>query len=795
MMIRNILSFITTNFCLRNTYLKKHKRFVYMRIARPLIGLLAILLIAPISALAFDVNINDLNGAPVVGVVANATEIGVSKVGSKELVGYYSQTAEKTWAFFEQPTGTKIYDFDEKKRDNSYIYLFCWCGDESGTNIQLDIVNRKVYKQRGQGPQETEWNIINVNKPKIGSRKPPTVKVVPLGATANNVTEIGFSMGSYRQYGPKKWGKFGFPTEPPNYRFYEIKRDNDSVYLVNADPSKPISVQLNLTKREISSQTNLALFAGLEQMEWKNHNAVRIETATSQSIPGINQVASQVLVKDLTKLSYSKSDSLKVDGEFHQTYTKKWYSSGFSGAFDEVKRNNGIVQLSIGTYDFMFDLNKMSVLRKQKTDKEYTWFADIVTTDAQQLIAPVVKPLGVTGYDVANLKVRNPRGVYDAPVYYDEIAKDKWVERDIGTGNADPKTLRTFKATKREESKVLLVSTTNPKDTAVIDLVQREVIYSNGMPASTIEGATKVAWLADSEKPKPETILQCVKNVFGTGIAAEVTWWDYSQVKLDKNNKVIIPEKKKKVWYWKGANSYRVTDKEFENMELPDIERIFSKIEGENPIGYDILWPTESSCVKYLDYPAFAVVKVYASDVAKFAADFAVGKVAELAVGSVIGAASGPACVGSMGLSCGPSLIAGKEAAKLVASSTIKLIVPDVKHTFYTGSPGNVNVWGTAFDPQFEETRPWDKGKKRNEACTSDTQCFNNECGRKTAKDNAPLVCCPSDTKGLYAGYDYCGQMEAGATCWSDAQCGSGLECSNDSVLTIAVKKGTCVKK
>jgi hypothetical protein len=72
--------------------------------------------------------------------------------------------------------------------------------------------------------------------------------------------------------------------------------------------------------------------------------------------------------------------------------------------------------------------------------------------------------------------------------------------------------------------------------------------------------------------------------------------------------------------------------------------------------------------------------------------------------------------------------------------------------------------------------------------CSSNSDCTNGACGRKTAADGAELICCPSGKTDLYGGFDYCTQMPKGSTCWSDAMCASG-SCSGNRY---GLRKGTC---
>ena len=73
-------------------------------------------------------------------------------------------------------------------------------------------------------------------------------------------------------------------------------------------------------------------------------------------------------------------------------------------------------------------------------------------------------------------------------------------------------------------------------------------------------------------------------------------------------------------------------------------------------------------------------------------------------------------------------------------------------------------------------------------SCSHDVDCENDACGRKTAADRAPLVCCPSGDTTFYAGFDYCTKMPKGSICWADSMCSSGLCKGNMSGL----RKGKC---
>ena len=75
-----------------------------------------------------------------------------------------------------------------------------------------------------------------------------------------------------------------------------------------------------------------------------------------------------------------------------------------------------------------------------------------------------------------------------------------------------------------------------------------------------------------------------------------------------------------------------------------------------------------------------------------------------------------------------------------------------------------------------------------NSSCTENADCSNNACGRKTAAEGAPLICCPSNNIDIFGGFDYCTQMPNGSTCWSDAMCESGY-CEGNAG---GFQRGTC---
>lgn len=83
-------------------------------------------------------------------------------------------------------------------------------------------------------------------------------------------------------------------------------------------------------------------------------------------------------------------------------------------------------------------------------------------------------------------------------------------------------------------------------------------------------------------------------------------------------------------------------------------------------------------------------------------------------------------------------------------------------------------------------------GTAVNDSCKSDGDCANKACGRSTAADGAPLVCCPTGKSFRYGGFDYCGDLPASSVCWSDAHCATGLKCAGNLG---GLRKGSCQTK
>jgi len=74
--------------------------------------------------------------------------------------------------------------------------------------------------------------------------------------------------------------------------------------------------------------------------------------------------------------------------------------------------------------------------------------------------------------------------------------------------------------------------------------------------------------------------------------------------------------------------------------------------------------------------------------------------------------------------------------------------------------------------------------------CLSNSDCPNNACGRLTAADYEPDVCCPSGKIDDFLAYDYCTDMPDGSTCWTDDMCKSDYCNGSDWFIRV---KGKCL--
>ena len=75
------------------------------------------------------------------------------------------------------------------------------------------------------------------------------------------------------------------------------------------------------------------------------------------------------------------------------------------------------------------------------------------------------------------------------------------------------------------------------------------------------------------------------------------------------------------------------------------------------------------------------------------------------------------------------------------------------------------------------------------QTCESNDDCFNDACGRITAKTDAPLVCCLSGQTKSYWQFDYCTEMPKGSICWLDVMCIDDGDCKGN---LFGAQKGIC---
>ena len=73
--------------------------------------------------------------------------------------------------------------------------------------------------------------------------------------------------------------------------------------------------------------------------------------------------------------------------------------------------------------------------------------------------------------------------------------------------------------------------------------------------------------------------------------------------------------------------------------------------------------------------------------------------------------------------------------------------------------------------------------------CLSNSDCPNKACGRITAAQYEPDVCCPSGKIDDFFANDYCTDMNDGSTCWTDAMCKSDYCDGSDWIIRV---KGKC---
>ncbi|ABG33594.1 hypothetical protein CEP88_09955 [Roseobacter denitrificans] len=154
---------------------------------------------------------------------------------------------------------------------------------------------------------------------------------------------------------------------------------------------------------------------------------------------------------------------------------------------------------------------------------------------------------------------------------------------------------------------------------------------------------------------------QCVHAVTGIGFAVTTRWyWPTDLVLNTATNELVLRE---------GAKTYKESD-------VP-------------------VW--QSSCVE-TGQKMVAQLSVLWGDELNTTVTLAAGTVvgAVGVVGSTVG------CVGSAGTAC-PLVVGLSTVAVSATVGAVGQALPDAGGTFYLGSAENLNVWGTAWDPQTAE--------------------------------------------------------------------------------------------
>lgn len=172
----------------------------------------------------------------------------------------------------------------------------------------------------------------------------------------------------------------------------------------------------------------------------------------------------------------------------------------------------------------------------------------------------------------------------------------------------------------------------------------------------------------------PETVKQCVKNVFGTGILARVKWYNPDVV------------------------TYVPGDPQGDNANTTDVDEALPTLKlGADgramPVKNDTIALGQESCItvtRPAQRPHFAMVSVEGGKYATAAVN--IGLTTGIALAGIA------ACAPTFGAGCGAAAAA---IVSLTAGGTSigTVGLPDAKETFYVGVPGQLEVKGTVFAP------------------------------------------------------------------------------------------------
>lgn len=156
---------------------------------------------------------------------------------------------------------------------------------------------------------------------------------------------------------------------------------------------------------------------------------------------------------------------------------------------------------------------------------------------------------------------------------------------------------------------------------------------------------------------------QCVSNIFGTGIVAQVSWYHPSEV------------------------TYDAARREFSSTKGPRKDETIL-------LGQESCFSSNTRMV--------AVVRVKDDQLAT--------GIVSAAIGTVVSAAGAAVClipaVATAGAAA-PAACPGAAVAVGAVVGAISIALPGAEDVFYLGAPRDLEVYGTVYVPKYEEQNPW----------------------------------------------------------------------------------------
>jgi hypothetical protein len=169
-----------------------------------------------------------LSAASVVGWLVGYAQFSLNG----ELLGGYLQTGSKTWNEVDSQ-GKTGFQFVETQRDDWSVYLH---DSSRNVSIQIDLYRKKIRYSDSTTPWRDQYDLSSATS--------------VVGWTAGMVVfPNGSGKRAFIQTHPKKWEETN--TDPKIVKFYfdETDRDDWSVYL--KDPSRDVSIQIDLYRNKI----------------------------------------------------------------------------------------------------------------------------------------------------------------------------------------------------------------------------------------------------------------------------------------------------------------------------------------------------------------------------------------------------------------------------------------------------------------------------------------------------------------------------------------------------------------